>query len=95
VSIAPLSSSTTPTRNSGSNYSTSTIHQSPFRRVNKWGMLVAAPAFTPTPYISLQDVTYTLIYTMEVRNSSGKIKKFNGRNHFFEGIQGNFLNYVL
>jgi hypothetical protein len=32
--IVPLSSSTTLTRNSGSGYTTSMVHQSPFKRVN-------------------------------------------------------------
>jgi len=68
--MAPPSSSTTPTRNLGSGYTTSTIHQSPFGRVNQWG----TPAFAPSPYIPLQT-----IYTMEVNNSSGKIEKFNKR----------------
>jgi hypothetical protein len=35
--------------------------------------------FTPSPYISLQAVNSTFIYTMEVSNSSGRIEKFNGR----------------
>ncbi len=43
------------------------------------GTPVAAPAFTPSPYILLQIVTSTPIYTMEVRNSSRKIEKLNGR----------------
>jgi hypothetical protein len=42
-------------------------------------MLVATPVFTPSLYISMQVVTFTPIYTMEVRSSSGKIEKFNGR----------------
>jgi len=42
-------------------------------------MPVTAPAFTPPPYIPLQFVTSTPIYTMEVNSSSGRIKKFNGR----------------
>jgi hypothetical protein len=75
----PPSSNTTPTRNSGSSYTTLTIHQSSFGRVNQWGTLVAAPTFTPSPYISLQVVTFTPIYAMEVRSSSGKIEKFIGR----------------
>ncbi len=76
---APSSSNTTPIRNSGLGYTTSTIHQSPFGRVNQWGTPVAAPTFTPSPYTSLQAVTSTPIYTMEVSSSSGRIKKFNGR----------------
>jgi hypothetical protein len=39
----------------------------------------ATPAFTPSPYILLQALTFTPIYTMEVRNSSRKIEKFNER----------------
>jgi hypothetical protein len=42
-------------------------------------MLIATPAFTPSPYILLQVVTSTLIYTMEVSNSSRRIEKFSGR----------------
>jgi len=75
----PPSSSTTPTRNSGSSYTTSTVHQSPFGRVNQWGTCASAPVFTPSPYIPLQVVTFTPIYTMEVNSSSGRIHKFNGR----------------
>jgi hypothetical protein len=79
VFTAPPSFSTTPTRNSGSSYTTSTIHQSPFGGVNQWGTHVVASAFTPSPYIPLQVVTSTPIYTMEVNSSSGKIKKFSKR----------------
>jgi hypothetical protein len=75
----PPSSNTTPTRNSGSSYTTLTVHQSPFGGVNQWGTLVAAPTFTPSPYISLQVVTFTPIYVMEVKSSSRKIEKFSGR----------------
>ncbi|CAM6062338.1 unnamed protein product [Sphagnum tenellum] len=42
-------------------------------------MLVAAPTFTPSPYTSLQAVTSTPIYTMEVSSSSGIIEKFSRR----------------
>jgi hypothetical protein len=42
-------------------------------------MPVIAPAFTPSPYILLQAMTSTPIYTMEVSNSSKRIEKFNGR----------------
>jgi hypothetical protein len=73
------SSNTTPTRNSGSGYTTSIIHQSPFGGVTHWGTPAAAPTFTPSPYISLQAVTLTPIYTMEVMSSFGKIEKFSGR----------------
>jgi hypothetical protein len=66
--------------NLGLGYITSTIHQSPFRGVNLWGTHVATPTFTPSLYISLQDVTSTPIYTMEVNSSSRKIEKFSGRN---------------
>jgi hypothetical protein len=79
TSTMPPSSTTTPTRNSGSGYTTSTIHQSLFGGVNQWGSLIVAPTFTPSPYISLQVVTSTPIYTMEVSSSSGRIEKFSGR----------------
>jgi hypothetical protein len=42
-------------------------------------MLIAALAFTPSPYIMLQAVTFTPIYTMEASNSFGRIEKFSGR----------------
>jgi hypothetical protein len=70
---------TTPTTNSGLGYTTSTIHQSTFRGVNQRGTPVAAPTFIPSPYIPLQVVTSTPIYTMEVRSSFGRIEKFNKR----------------
>jgi hypothetical protein len=79
MSTTPLSSNTNPIRNSGLGYITSTVHQSPFGGVNQWGTHVAAPAFTPSPYIPLQAITSTPIYTMEVSNSFGRIEKFNGR----------------
>ncbi len=79
MSIAPSSSSTTPTKNLGSCYTTLMIHQSPFGAVHQWGTPVAAPTFTPSPYIPLQAVTSTPIYTMEVSSSSRRIEKFNGR----------------
>ncbi len=79
VSIAPSSSNTTPTRNSGSGYTTSTVHQSPFGGANQWGTPIIAPTFTPSPYTPLQAVTSTPIYTMEVSSSSGRIEKFSGR----------------
>jgi hypothetical protein len=79
ASIAPSSSSTTPIRNSGLGYTTSTTHQSPFGGVNQWGTPTVAHAFTPSSYIPLQAVTFTPIYTMEVNNSSGRIEKFSGR----------------
>jgi hypothetical protein len=41
-------------------------------------MLTVAPSFTPSPYILLQAVTFTPIYTMKVNNSSGRTKKFSG-----------------
>ncbi len=80
ASTTPSSSSTTPIRNSGSSYITSTIHESPFGGVNQWGTLVVAPTFTPSPYIPLQVVTSTPIYTMEVSSSSRRIEKFSGRS---------------
>jgi len=55
------------------------VHQSPFGGVNQWGTLAVAPVFTPSPYIPLQAITSTPIYTMEVDNSFGRIEKFNGR----------------
>ncbi len=79
MSTTPLSSSTTPTRNSGLGYTTSTVHQSPFGAAHQWGTLVATPTFTPSPYIPLQTVTSTPIYTMEVSTSSGRIEKFSKR----------------
>jgi hypothetical protein len=79
VSTTPPPSSTTSTKNSCSGYITSTIHQSPFGRVNQWGTPVVALVFTPSPYIPLQAVTHTPIYTMEVNSSFGRIEKFNGR----------------
>ena len=79
ASTAPSSSSTTPVRNSGSGYTTSTVHQSPFGGVNQWGTHVAAPTFTPSPYTPLQAVTSTPIYTMEVSSSSRRIEKFSER----------------
>jgi len=63
---APPSSSTTLTRNSGSTYTTSMVHQNPFGGVKKWGTFVAAPAFTPSQYILLQTVTSIAIYTIEI-----------------------------
>jgi hypothetical protein len=41
-------------------------------------MPIAAPAFTPS-YISLQAMTSTPIYTMEVSSFFGRIEKFNER----------------
>ncbi len=75
----PSSFNTTPTKNSGLGYTTSMVHQSAFGGVNQWGTPTAAPAFTPLPYIPLQAVTSTPIYTMEVSSFSGRIEKFNGR----------------
>jgi hypothetical protein len=40
-------------------------------------MLVATLALTPSPYILLQAMTSTPIYTMEVNSSSRRIEKFN------------------
>jgi hypothetical protein len=39
-----------------------------------------APTFTPSPYISLQVLTSTPIYTMEVNSSPGRIEKFSERS---------------
>jgi len=55
------------------------VHQSPFKGVNQWSVPIAAPTFTPSPYISLQVITSTPIYTMEVNTSFGRIEKFNER----------------
>jgi len=55
------------------------VQHSPFGRVNQWGALIVALVFTPSLYIPLQAVTSTLIYTMVVNNSSGRIEKFNGK----------------
>jgi hypothetical protein len=68
VFTVPLSSNTTPTKNSSSGYFISAVHQNPFGQVNEWGTRVATPAFTPSPYIMLQAVTSTPIYTMEVNS---------------------------
>jgi hypothetical protein len=65
--------------NSSLGYTTSMVHQNPFRMVNQWGTLVATLAFTSSPYIMLQVVTFTPIYTMEVNNSFGRIEKFSGK----------------
>jgi hypothetical protein len=43
------------------------------------GYTCVALAFTPSPYIPLQVVTSTPIYTMEVNSFSGRIEKFNRR----------------
>jgi hypothetical protein len=93
-----LSSNTTPIRNSGSGYTTSTIHQSPFGGVNQWGTPLVTPTVTPSSYTSLQAITSTPIYTMEVSSSFGKIEKFSGRPgtiSLIEGVQSNFLNCGL
>ncbi len=79
TSIAPSSSSITPTRNSSLNYTTSTVHQNPFGGAHQWGTLDAAPAFTPSPYIPLQAITFTPICTMEVSTFSRRIEKFSRR----------------
>ncbi len=80
VSTTPSSSSTTPTKNSGSGYTTSTVHQSPFGGgAHHWTTPVAVPTFAPSPYTPLQAVTSAPIYTMEVSSSSGRIEKFSGR----------------
>ncbi len=77
--MAPPSFSTTRTTNSSSGYTTSIIHQSPFGGVNQWGTPAATPSFISSPYILLQVVTSTPIYTMEVSSSSRRIEKFSGR----------------
>jgi hypothetical protein len=55
------------------------VDQSQFGRVNQKGMFATTTAFTPSPYILLQVITSTPIYTIEVSNSSGRIEKFNRR----------------
>jgi hypothetical protein len=82
ASTTPSSSSIIPTRNSSSGYTTSIVHRSPFGGVNQWGMFVATPAFTPSPYIALQVMTSTPIYTMEVNSSFGRVEKFNRRQMY-------------
>jgi len=72
----PPSSSITPTKNLGSDDTTSTLQKSPFRGVNYYGTLVATPTFTPSPYILLQIINSTPIYTMEVNNSFRRMEKF-------------------
>ncbi len=47
--------------------------------MNHWCIPSAALVFTPSPYILLQAVTSTPIYTMEVNNYSGRIVKFDER----------------
>jgi hypothetical protein len=42
-------------------------------------MPIATQTFTPSPYISLQAMTSTPIYTMEVSNFFRRIEKFSGR----------------
>ncbi len=74
-----MSSSIIPTRNSGPSYITSTVHQSSFVGAHQWGTLIVAHASKPSPYIPLQAITFTSIYTMEVSSSSGRIEKFSGR----------------
>jgi hypothetical protein len=39
-----------------------------------------APTFTPSPYIPLQTLTSTPIYTVEANSSPGRIEKFNERS---------------
>jgi hypothetical protein len=42
-------------------------------------MPAVTPSFTPSPYIPLQAMTSTPIYTMEVSSSFGRIEKFSER----------------
>ncbi len=92
----PPSSNKTPTRNLSSGYTTSTVHQSPFEGVNKWGTHVATLAFTPTSYILLQAVTSTPIYIMEVSNSFGRTEKFSERpgTIFLKELKATFSTMV-
>jgi hypothetical protein len=66
-------------QDSGSSYTTSMVHQSPFGGVNQWGRHIVTPIFTPSPYILLQAITSTPISTMEVNSSSMRIEKFSKR----------------
>ncbi len=74
ASIALSSSNTTLIKIPGSDYTTSTVHQSLFGGFNQWGTPVTTPAFTPSSYIPLQAVTSTPTYTMEISNSSGELR---------------------
>ncbi len=65
------------TKNLAIGCTTSMLHWSPFGGVNQWVTPIAALAFTPSSYISLQPITSTPMYTMEVINSSRRIEKFN------------------
>jgi hypothetical protein len=60
-------------------------------------MHVATLAFIPSPYIPLQDVTSTPIYTMEVNISSERIEKFDERPNTisFKEFKAIFLNCGL
>jgi hypothetical protein len=55
------------------------VYQSPFGGAHQWGTPVVAPTFTPSPYILLQTMTSTPIYTMEVSSFSWRIENFNRR----------------
>jgi hypothetical protein len=59
-------------------------------------MLVATPTFTPSPYIPLQAVTFTPIYTMEVNSSFGRIEKFSRRlgTIFLREFKGTFSTVI-
>ncbi len=43
------------------------------------GVRLLLHLFSPSSYILLQAMTFTPIYTMEVRSSLGRIEKFSGR----------------
>jgi hypothetical protein len=77
MSIVSPSFNKTLIKNSGSNYTTWTIHENPFGGVNQWNILVSVLVFTPSPYILLQAITSTPIYTMGVSNCSRRIEKFS------------------
>ncbi len=72
-------------------------NQSPFGRVNQWGMHVVALAFTPSPYIPLQAITSTPTYTMEVSCSSRKMEKFSGRQStiFLRDFKATFSTVIF
>ncbi len=96
TSTTPSSSSTTPTKKSSSGYTTSIIHQSPFGGANQWGTPAAAPTFTPSSYSAASRYVYTHIHHggQQFLWENWEVQR-KARYHFFEGVQGNFLNCGL
>jgi hypothetical protein len=90
----PPSFSTTPIRNSGLGYITSTIHQSPFGLM---GAPTTAPIFTPSLYILLQAITSIYLYTpWRSTIPLGELRSLTqGQTPFFKGVQGNVFNFGL